>query len=104
MEIKMTTSIEAKEYWQQQLDKFKASNLSRSKFCRENSIDYHKFSYWIKKSKLSPTLSEFVPIKLQISEGTTQHNHTALCSLELRDHVLRIHDLSVLSFILERLS
>jgi len=96
----MSTAIETKEFWERQLEQLTASGLSRSQYCRENNINYDRFGYWLKK--LSPVVSKFVPVKLQAPELALPHS--ALCTLELRGHILKIHDLSALSFVLERLA
>jgi hypothetical protein len=99
MEIPMTAMIERKEYWQGQLDRLKESGLSRSQYCRDNSINYDRFGYWLKK--LSPASPTFVPVKMQTPEiSITQF---LLCTIELRGHVLQIHDASALSILLDRM-
>jgi hypothetical protein len=97
---KMSAVIEDKEFWHDQLEKLKISGLSRFQYCRENDINYDRFGYWIKK--LSPAISKFIPVKLQTSEVTVKY--ATLCTIELRGHILKIHDLSVFSLILERLA
>lgn len=96
----MTAVIERKDFWRQQLENLKISGLTRSQYCRENNINYDRFGYWLKR--LSPVSSEFIPVKLQTPELASPHS--ALCTLELRGHILNIHDLSALSFVLERLA
>ena len=96
----MTMVIEGKEFWQQQLEKLKKSGLSRSQYCRESGLNYDRFGYWLKR--LSPVTSKFIPVKLQTSEVTAPH--ATLCTIELRGYVLKIHDLSALSLMLERLA
>ena len=96
----MTMVIEGKEFWQQQIEKLKTSGLSRSQYCRENNLNYDRFGYWLKR--LSPVTSEFIPVKLQTSEATALD--ATLCTIELRGYVLKIHDLSALSLMLERLA
>lgn len=102
MELIMTAIIESKEFWQEQLTKLKESGLSRSQYCRENEINYDRFGYWIKRlAHSSSEPSSFVPVKLSASsEPATQ---TTLCTIELKNHYLKIHELSALSFILDRL-
>ncbi len=95
----MASIIESKEYWEQQLEKLKTSGLSRTQYCNENGVNYDRFGYWIKKLRLEP--SAFVPVKIQAESAPVI---TPLCTLELRNHVLKIHDLSALSFLLERLA
>ncbi len=95
----MSTAIEGREFWEQQLVRLKTSGLSRSQYCRENNINYDRFGYWLKR--LPPVSSEFIPVKLQTPELSAPH--ATLCTLKLRGHILKIHDLSALSFVLERL-
>ena len=40
-------------YWQQQIDGWKASDLSAPKFCQSNDLTYHCFVYW--RRKLTPS-------------------------------------------------
>jgi hypothetical protein len=94
----MTITIEGKDFWQQQLENLKTSGLTRSQYCRENNINYDRFGYWLKR--LSSASSEFVPVKLHAPEPASPHS--ALCTLELRGHILKIHDFSALSFVIER--
>jgi hypothetical protein len=95
-----TKIIERKEFWKKELEKLTASGLSRSQYCRENGIDYERFGYWIKK--LSSPSPEFIPVKVHTSEVTNPN--ATLCTIELRGHIIKIHDILALQFILERLS
>ena len=94
------SAIESKEFWDQHIEKHKASGLSRSQYCREYDINYHRFGYWLRR--LLPSTSGFVPVQIQTSAVTT--NNAALSTLELRGHILKIHDMTALSFILGRLA
>lgn len=97
----MSTIIENEIFWKQELDKLKASGLSRSQYCRENGVNYDRFGYWVKRlSAASPT---FVSVKLKVPEVAASSLVT-ICTIELREHVLKIHDFSALSFVLERLA
>src|SRR3990167_2250093 len=96
----MSTVIENKEFWQNQLEKLKASGLTRAQYCRDNGVNYDRFVYWLKQ--LSPASSTFVPVKLQAPEALSYT--TTLCTIELRGHVLKLHDMSALSFVLDRLA
>jgi hypothetical protein len=100
MEIAMAAIIENKQFWKQQVEKLKASGLSRTQYCRTNSINYHRFGYWLKK--LPSVSSKLVPVKLQPPEATSPNS--TLCTLELRGYILKIHDLSALSFVLARMA
>jgi hypothetical protein len=100
MEAAMSTVIESKEFWQEQLEQFNTSGLSRSEYCRNNSINYDRFSYWLRKS--SPASSPaFVPVRVQTLKTST--DQPILCTIELRGHVLKIYDVSAFSILLERL-
>lgn len=96
----MSTIKENKQFWEQELEKLKSSGLSRAQYCRENDINYERFSYWIKK--LNPEVPTFIPVKIQTTEPMS--HHVALCALEIKGHLLKIYDLSALSYLLERLS
>ena len=93
------TIIENKEFWELQIEKLKVSGLTRKQYCRENGIDYVRFGYWLKR--LSQSSSALVPVKVQTTEITKSKE--ILCTLELRGHLLKIHDISVLAFILDRI-
>jgi hypothetical protein len=96
----MSTIIENEEFWKQEVEKLKTSGLSRSQYCRNHAINYDRLGYWLKR--LSPASSKFVPVKLQAPQsGTT---HATLCTIEFRGHILKIHDLSALSLVIERLT
>jgi len=95
----MSKIKETKEFWEQELEKLKTSGLSRAQYCRENGINYERFNYWIKK--LNPEASTFIPVKIQTTEPTS--HHITLCALEIKGHVLKIYDLTALSYLLERL-
>jgi hypothetical protein len=100
MEIAMPTIIENKEYWQEKLDRLKASGLSRSQYCRNNNINYDRFGYWLKR--LSPITPTFVPVKMHVPEISI--SQPLLCTIEFHGHILKIHDSSVLSILLDRLA
>lgn len=96
----MSIANENEEYWKQQLEKLKSSGLSRTQYCRENGVNYDRFGYWITRLRLMS--SAFIPVKVQTAEAAS--HHVVLCTLELRGHALKIHDISALSFVLERLA
>lgn len=96
----MSVTNESEEFWKQQLEKLKTSGLSRAQYCRENGVNYDRFGYWI--TRLRPTSPAFIPVKVKASDSAS--HHTVLCTLELRGYALKIHDVSALSFVLERLA
>lgn len=96
----MSATNESEEFWKQQLEKLKTSGLSRAQYCRENGVNYDRFGYWI--TRLRTMSSAFIPVKMQASDSAS--HYAVLCTLELRGHALKIHDISALSFVLERLA
>ena len=107
MEAATTSSVEPSQFtenesfWKRHLKLQKNSGLSRAKYCRENNLDYDRFGYWLGKWKRQSP-SSLVPIKLK-SEASIE-KQTILCTLNLKGHMLQIHDQQSLLFILERLS
>ena len=97
----MAVTIETKEFWEQQVKEFKESGLSRSRYCHNHGINYDRFGYWIRKFDTSHTL-DFVPV--QVKPSIPNAENITLCTLELRGHIIKIHDLSALSHILDRIS
>jgi hypothetical protein len=94
----MPTIQESKEFWEHHLEKLKTSGLRCSEYCRNNDISYDRFRYWIKK--LNPVSARFIPVKVQANKSVS--SSIPLCTLELRGSVLKIYDISVVSFLLER--
>ena len=37
------------DYWRQQVESWKNSNQSQTKFCQINELSYHRFVYWRRK-------------------------------------------------------
>src|SRR5580658_6484874 len=91
--------IESKDFWEKQLEQLKASGLSRAEYCRTNGVNYDRFGYWLTRLRSAP--SKFLPIKIR--EQCSGNPLVGLCTLEIRGHTLKIHDVSALSFILEKL-
>ena len=56
------------QYWQQQIDLWSASNLSQKEFCKEQSLKFYTFQYWLRKlSEPKPVDSGFIPVTVQPS-------------------------------------
>jgi hypothetical protein len=58
--------INKREYWQDKIKKWKESNLSQSKFCKQAGIKLSTLGYWL-KLLLEPEKrngNKFVPIKI----------------------------------------
>lgn len=95
---------ENEEYWQKHITAISTSRLSKTKYCKENNVNYCRLFYWIKKlsaavktaRKKSPS-SQLLPIQIkpETSEASVQ------CTLILKNGLsLQIHDRESLCHIL----
>lgn len=56
------------EQWQQHIDNWKASNLSREQFCKQNDLKFYTFQYWLRKLTPSQGNNEtesFIPVSIK---------------------------------------
>ena len=60
----MTTKIN----WDQQVEDWKASGLSKLAFCKERSLAYHSFIYFSKRPPVCETDNGFQQVVLQSSD------------------------------------
>lgn len=101
--VSIPDQIENDEFWQHHDKLQKASDLSRSAYCRRYGLNYYRFCYWAKKSNQVCAVNKLVSVKLK--PITNQAAQNILCTLELNNgRCLKIHDTQALSFILERIS
>jgi len=58
--------------WQHHLESWKASGLSRARFCREHDLNYSVFNYWHAKliKPASPAPKKIVPVMVSNSTET----------------------------------
>jgi len=106
-------AAEDESYWQNHLLGFKASGLTRKQYCRQNAVDYYRFSYWMKKlidqqlkipSEKEKILEkpQLLPIQLKPEYKTSEV--IAPFSLSFKNGcVLQIHSEQALSVILEKM-
>ncbi len=68
------------EFWQEHVNTYKNSGLSKARYCRENSLTYHLFIYWASKFSAetgmdnevsSPSTSKLVPVLLNEPEAAS---------------------------------
>lgn len=96
-------AIENEAYWRKHYELHKTSGLSRVQYAKENHVHKDRFAYW--SSKFSRANRPLVAIKVKENLLTTPViNGHGLCQLQLRNgcHLI-IHDLSVLSLLLDRM-
>lgn len=95
------TQVEDEAFWKNHYEQLKLSGISRAQYCRINQLNYDRFGYWL--SKWSAKTTSFVSVK--IKEQNKTETQSVLCTITLRaGSEIKIHDLSALSFILERMS
>lgn len=103
-------TTENKTYWLEHIASYKASGLSKSRYCLQATVCYHRFLYWFDKlAKQAAQINcgakteQFIPIKLApISESKSAE---FLCVLELKQgHRLLIHNVVVLEKLISILS
>lgn len=102
---------EDEAFWKKHQSSFAISGLNRKRYSHVQGIDYDRFSYWLKK--LFPAISaapanqkhsalkkpSFMPVQVKLEPK----QNSTLCSLTLRNGlILKIHDQSALSFIIEK--
>lgn len=47
------TSQDRKQFWQQHIDAWQASDLSGAAFCKQRDLNYTQFNYWRKKFQVA---------------------------------------------------
>ena len=61
-----TIKINKREYWQEQIKRWKESNLNQSEFCKKANLKLSTFGYWL-NVLLKPEKErkhEFIPVKI----------------------------------------
>lgn len=68
------------EFWQEHVNAYNISGLSKARYCRENNLTYHLFIYWASKfssdtgidaAESSPSTSKLVPVLLNEPEAAS---------------------------------
>jgi hypothetical protein len=99
-----TSAIENEAFWKHHHEIQKSSGMRRSDYCREHSLNYHRFGYWISRwnrVKNDNQCINLVSVKLKSDE--TLEKQKILCSLNLKNgNILKIHDTEAFAIILER--
>jgi hypothetical protein len=104
---------EDENFWRQHISTFLTSGVTRTVYCQNNGINYHRFSYWIKKLSVDTlqvakcnqqVASQHAPLlPVQLKPQALQSDVVVLCTLNLKNgSVLHIHHERVLSILLER--
>lgn len=77
----MSSSVptqDRQDFWQEHVNAYRNSGLSKARYCRENDLTYHLFIYWASKfcaeagtdnEVSSPSASKLVPVLLNEPEA-----------------------------------
>ena len=57
-----TTTDNRSQHWQQHMDSWSASGLSRAQYCREQDLSYYVFNYWHAKLNKPSEPKKLVPV------------------------------------------
>jgi len=60
---------ERKEYWQQQLKKWRESGIRQRKFCEINDLNYKTFCYWNRRLKKVDGGKKLIKLPSKIVKG-----------------------------------
>jgi hypothetical protein len=68
------TSQTREQYWQAQIEAWRASGQSQQAFCRANDLNYPRFGYWLRKFRRQDApgarrASGFVPVMATSGDG-----------------------------------
>ena len=97
---------ETKKTFENHLESYRTSKLSKAEYCRVHKLRYHQFNYWFKKRPKSTAILVPVQIKPSIHQGAEYVDQAprVLCTLDFgRTSCLKIYDIQVMASILERL-
>lgn len=87
------------KFWTQHQVLQKQSGLSRRSYCQDNNLNYHTFCYWSKKAQ--SISSPLIPVVITAVTEVPM----LLCSIKLNNgYILNIHNMDVVSVLLERAS
>jgi hypothetical protein len=93
------SKIESIDYWQHHVNCYEKSGLTKAAYCRKNSVNTARFNYWSRK--LQSKSHELVAVK--VANTFPSSASETLCTVILDQHLeIKIHNSSILSFILDR--
>ncbi len=101
--VRAPDKANSENYWQQLIEDFNGSNLTRSVYCRKHQINYDNFNYWYRKSK-KQSASFLIPVKIESKLHQSIGNERLLSTLELKNGgSLHIYDKDVIILILSKM-
>lgn len=100
----LNQSTEDTAYWQAQVDQFQVSSQTKTKFCKQNAVNYHRFLYWYTKltKKGAQTSRPVDLIPVRVSKPETKESNDYIANVVLDNGVkINIFDEAVLFKIIE---
>ncbi len=89
------------EYWQQQIDAYYASGLTKREYCQKNQIKASQMKYWQGRLKaMRSREASFIPAK--VKSESIPLNDRPICTLVLAGGLIQIHDEKALLLILDK--
>lgn len=100
----LNQSTEDTAYWQAQVDQFQVSGQTKTKFCKQNTVSYHRFLYWYtkltNKGARTSHSADLVPVHITKPETTAPRD--CLANIELENGIkINIFDEAVLFKMIE---
>ena len=84
------------DYWLQQIDNKKKSQLSQAEYCRRVGLTENRFSYWRRKLQANQLAQKLIPITMT----NTTVRSSSYCTIEYPHGVkLRVEDKELLSML-----
>ena len=105
-----TQSLSRQQFWEQHLQDYPRSGLSRMAYCREHGLTYHQMLYWQKRAATATTntaatkpgsATKLVPVALRVREPTVALTVVLPNGIQIRD--IQPGNLSALNALLEQL-
>ena len=79
------TNEERQLQWQNHIEAWQASGLSRAQFCRDHDLSYYVFNYWHAKFKPTPPADKLVPVV--VSQPSVAHSPSGTLQVRLPNGV-----------------
>jgi hypothetical protein len=87
-------------------DYIQQANYRKVEYCKANNLRYHQFNYWVRKKPKQSAVLVPVKVKPLVQENLEYTNKCSkvLCTIDFgRNGCLKIYDVQVMAFILERI-
>ena len=100
------TSQEDKTYWERHIKAQRTSGISRAAYCRNNDVNYDRFTYWLKNNTQAPQANaSIIPIRLKPETSeVSSDGSTIFFTLRFKNGVTAsVHDKEVLSLLLKEM-